>query len=57
MGHARPLQDLKDQALQVVRFGDREQNGVVLRLGAALENAHGAGGVERGLPRPYEGAV
>jgi hypothetical protein len=33
--------DLEDQALQVMRFGDGEKDGVILRLHAAFQYAEG----------------
>lgn len=35
----RSIQRLKDEALQVVRFWDREQDGMIERLRAALDDA------------------
>ena len=37
-----------------MRFGNREQNGVALRLRAALENTHGPAGVERGFGDQFQ---
>ena len=42
------------QALQIVGFGDGEKNGVVLALGAALQHAEGAAGIERGFRHHFE---
>ncbi len=42
------LNNFEDQTLQVVGFGDGEEDRVVLGLGAAFEDSEGAVGVEGG---------
>src|ERR1035441_7830082 len=48
------LHYLQNQALQVERFGDGEQDGVILALRAALQDAEGAVGVQAGLRNQLE---
>ena len=49
-----PLHHFQNQALQVKRLGNGEQDGVVLALGATLQDAKGAVGVQAGLRHQFQ---
>ena len=46
--------DLNDQALQVVRLGDGQQNRMILGPAPALQNAESLAGIERGFGQGLE---